>query len=106
MDTRVTSNKFVEVRIGPDSAVANVNAPNISELNSLLVVNDDMRWDGFDLNVQASSMEEDPTLSDEAGAQMRSLLQFGGTASFLVPTPDDTGTRKAVRDMVIVPPRV
>lgn len=102
-DTRVISNLAVEVRIGLDSAIADVTKPSIAELNGLLAVHNDMRWDQFDLNVQASNMEEDPTLGDEAGAQMRSLLQFGGTMSFLVPKPGDSGSRTQVRDLVIKP---
>ncbi|QIK61799.1 hypothetical protein G7068_16160 [Leucobacter viscericola] len=102
-DTRVTSNKNVEVRLGVETAIANIDAATEAEINALVPARAAMRWDQFDLNVQASSMDEDPTLEDEAGAQMRALLQFGGTASFLTPKPGDTGIIKQIHDLVIVP---
>lgn len=102
-DTRVLSNNFVEVRIGTENAIANIEAPTAGELSALLSAREVMRWDQFDLNVQASNMDEDPTLDDEAGTQIRSLLKFGGTASFLTPKPTDTGIAKQIRDLVIVP---
>lgn len=103
VDTRVISNKAVEVRIGIDTAVVNAEAPTIAELNALLPINEVVRWDSFDLNVQASQMDEDPTLADEAGAQMRSLLQFGGTISLLNAKPGDTGIAKQAKDLLIKP---
>lgn len=103
-DTRVVSNKVVEVRIGIDSAIADILAPTAPELNAMLSANEAMRWDQFDLNVQASSMGEDPTLADAAGSQIRELLQFGGTASFLQKHQGDTTSIAArIHDLTIKP---
>lgn len=102
-DTRVITNSHVEVRIGTENAIANIKAPTIAELSAMVSARTAIRWDQFGLNVQASSLESDPTLDDEAGAQMRALLQFGGTMSFINPKPGSTGLRQQIKNMVIKP---
>lgn len=102
-DTRIVSNKVVEVRVGVDSAIADVTAPKITELNALVTLNEVIRWDSFGLNVQASSMESDPVLTDMANAQVRALLQFGGTLSLLEPKPGDAGVAAQAKNLLIKP---
>ena len=102
-DVRVQTNNNVEVRIGTAQAIADVKAPTAAELGAMISARTAIRWDQFGLGVQTSNMESDPTLDDEAGAQMRGLLQFGGTMSFINPKPGSTGLRKQIKDLVIKP---
>ena len=100
MDSRILSNRYVSVFLGVETAISNFEAPALAQLRALVPANEAIRWDQYDLNIQASNMESDPTLADAAGAQIRGLMQFGGTISFLEPRPGDTSVLKQVQDLV------
>lgn len=104
VDKRVLSNKRVAVRIGPDTAIADYQNPQLDEILSLTNVSGAIRWDGFDLNVEASSQGDDRTLEDEAGSQIRLFTQFGGSISFLTPKDNDTSSVvRVTRELVKTP---
>lgn len=89
-DTRVLSNQKVTVWIGPETGIANWNAPLLSEVTAFLNVSGAVNWDSFDFNITASDQADDRTLTDAAGAQSRSFNNFGGNIEFVNPLPADT----------------
>lgn len=87
MPTKVLSNQNVTVWVGPDTAIADYNAPKTSEVNSLTNYSEAIKWSGFDFAPSASKQESDTSLTDAAGAQTRSYAQWGGHLSFWNPLP-------------------
>lgn len=103
-DTRVLSNQRVTVWIGADTAIVDYTAPKASEIAAMLNVSEAIRWNGFDLNIQASSTDTDVSLTDAAGAKSRSYTNFGGHIAFFAPKVGDTSSLLyTTRQLVKVP---
>lgn len=94
MPTRDLSNQRVTVWAGLASAIADLSKPLDTELNggSMLNISPAVRWDGFDMGMQASDKVDDRSLDDAAGAQLRGLLQFGGGLPLFYPRVSDTSS--------------
>lgn len=101
---KIGSNKNTAIWIGPISAVSNVLAPTLAQLNTLKNVSEAVKWDGYDFGIQASEQDEDRALTDGAGAATRGYENFGGTVAFFTPTPTDTSSvERQARSLVSTP---
>lgn len=89
MTTRDLSNRRVKFAIGTANSVANVLQPTLAELSALLDISPAVRWSGFDFGIQASSQEDDRSLTDDASATIRSFNQFGGALPLFFPKVTD-----------------
>lgn len=100
-ETRVLSNQRITIAIGPDTAIADYDAPTLPEVQSLKNVSEATKFDGLDFNISASDQSDDRSLTDAAGAQSRSFTQFGGGMAFFTPRPDDlTSILRQARNIV------
>lgn len=89
MTTRDLGNKRVTLWCGLASAIADLSKPLDTEVTAMLNISPAVRWDGFDMGMQASDKVDDRTLDDAAGSQIRGLLQFGGGLPLLYPQVTD-----------------
>lgn len=92
MPTRDQGNGRVAVWLGTASAVTNLAAPTEAEIDTMLLVSEAVRWDGYDYGVQESDQIDDRSLADTASAQLRGFSQFGGSVPFFYPRISDTGS--------------
>lgn len=104
--TRVLSNKRILFALGPATAIANWEKPTLAAATSLKNVSEATRWDGFDINIDASNSGDDRSLTDEAEAQSRAEAQFGGGAAFFTPKPSDTSSILRQTRNIVKTPRV
>lgn len=101
---KIKSNKNTALFVGVKSAVPDVLAPTLAQLNTLLNASDHVKWDGYDFGVEASEQDEDRVLTDSATAASRGYENFGGPISFFPPlTTDTTSTARQVRSTVSTP---
>lgn len=104
-ETRVLSNQRVTVLIGPDTAIADYDAPKLAELLSLTNVSEAIRWNGFAFNTQASTSSTDTSLTDAAGSKSRGYPQFGGNIAFFQPKPTDNSSILRIARTLVKTPR-
>jgi hypothetical protein len=92
MPTRSLSNRKVTLFAGLASAVADpqLRFATDDELNAMLKIAPAVRWDGFDLGMQASDQVDDRSLDDDAAFTLRGFLQAGGALPLFYPKPSDT----------------
>ena len=105
IQNRVLSNKKVTVWLGPDSGIADYEAPTLAEVTAMVNVSEAVKWDGFDFNISASDQGDDRSLVDQAGSQSRSYDQFGGAIAFFTPKPGDTTSILRVTRNIVKTPR-
>lgn len=102
--TKIKSNKSTALHVGVISAVNTIDWQTAAELNALLNASDDVKWDGYDFNVEASEQDEDRVLTDSATASTRGYENFGGTIAFFPPLPSDTTSKtRQLRSLVSTP---
>lgn len=102
--TKIKSNSNTALHAGVISAVADIEKQTLAELNALLNASDDVKWDGYDFNVEASDTDEDRVLTDSATATTRGYENFGGTIAFFPPLPgDSTSKTRQLRSLVSTP---
>lgn len=106
MSTKVYSNQRVTVRAGLASSISDWAEPSLAEINALTNVSASVNWNSFDLNIRASEMRDDRTLTDAAGAQSRGFTQFGGTLELVHPRPEDLASIYRVAYDIFATPRV
>jgi len=93
MSTKVLANQRVTVLAGLASGISNWVTPSLAQLTAMSNVSGAINWNSFDLNIKASDMKDDRTLTDGAGAQSRSpYTNFGGNLQFVMPTLADTAS--------------
>lgn len=102
--TKIVSNKNVGVFIGPATAIADITAPTLAELNTLVNVSDAIQWNQFTFNVQASKTDTDRELTAGVDAASRGYDAFNGNMNFYTPTPLDTSSiYRVAKNLVAVP---
>lgn len=89
MGNKALSNQRVTVLAGLASGISDWSDPPLAELAALTNVSGAVNWNSFDLNIQASTQNDDRTLTDAAGAQSRGFTNFGGNIEFVMPPADD-----------------
>ena len=92
MGTKVKSNKNVAFHAGASTAFAKIDSQTLAELEGLGNYSEALKWDGFDIAIQASEQDEDRALTDAAGAASRGYEQYGGAVSAFHPVPGDTSS--------------
>lgn len=103
MPTRDLSNKRIQLWIGPASSLASWQYAKETELAAMIMAAPAVRWDGLDFGMQASDQIDDRTLDDDATAQLRSFMQFGGGVPFMFPKVTDlTSVLRSVYNLVKV----
>lgn len=86
-NTRVYGNKRRTIFAALDSGnpFADPSAATDDEINAMLNISSVIKWDSSDLGVQESKKIDDRVLTDNAGAQRRGFVQFGGGLNLLTP---------------------
>lgn len=106
MGNKVLSNQRVTVLAGLSSGIANWANPSLANLQALTNVSGAVNWNSFDVNLQASELQDDRTLTDGAGAQSRGFTNFGGPIELVHPRPDDLASIFRTAYNIFSTPRV
>lgn len=102
--TKIVSNKNVGVFVGPATAIADITAPTLAELNTLVNVSDAIQWNQFTFGLQASQVDQDRELTAGVDAASRGYDAFNGSINFYTPTPLDTSSvYRVAKNLVAVP---
>lgn len=88
--TKVLANQRVTIRAGLASSISDWTKPSLAQIVALTDVSGAVNWNSLDLNIKASTLSDDRTLTDAAGAQSRSpYTNFGGNVQFVMPAVTD-----------------
>ena len=108
MDVRAQSNKRVGWFVGPDNSISEANwvaGPSLAELQSLLNISQETKFDGTDFGLEASEQSEDRSFMDAAGAQSRSSDSASGNIEIYTPSKGETSGLRVQTWVALAKPR-